>query len=165
MEICKEKFEKLKQETKEYYDSLGEIECPYFGEKVSFSSEGFQHLLYKGESKIKERDKNSQYMRLKLFKLASKLLRKTTTVQEEFLDKKIVEIKLNKRKVKVPKDVRYWGFIAIIDGWKIKVVIKQVGAGHKKFWSIVPNWKTRRSREDKKDEVKFLNYSGDPEED
>jgi len=36
MEIDGKNFEKLKQETKEYYDKLGIIKCPYLKRDVHF---------------------------------------------------------------------------------------------------------------------------------
>ncbi|PJE68452.1 hypothetical protein COU94_01785 [Candidatus Shapirobacteria bacterium CG10_big_fil_rev_8_21_14_0_10_38_8] len=41
---------------------------------------------------------------------------------------------------------KYFGFIAIVDGWKIKIIIKQVGNGAPFFWSVIPNWVTNRKR-------------------
>ncbi|MFA6918226.1 MAG: hypothetical protein WC285_05380 [Candidatus Gracilibacteria bacterium] len=142
-EISLESLAALKAETKLYYNSLKGIYSPYFGEVVRFTSEGFHHICYKNASDPKERDKNSQYMRLKLFRLAPKLLRDSKTVQEYFCDKQFVTVKHNKRKEKVLKEIKYWGFVGIIDDRRIKVVVRQQGDGEKKFLSIIPNWGTR----------------------
>ena len=147
MKIDEEKLNNLQIQIKEDYDAIGVIRCPFFGEDIRFTSEGFQHLLFKGATKLKKRDKPTQWMRLKLFKLTPKLLRQTKTVQEYHLQKQFITVKHHKRKEKILKNVEYWGFIAIIDARKIKVVIKQVGNGDKKFWSIIPNWRTRSSGE------------------
>lgn len=155
-------LEQLKNRTKKEYDRVGEITYPYLKDRVRFTSEGFQHLLYKGSKKRKERDATTQQMRLKLFPLALKVLKCTTTVQEHSVEKQFVDVKRNKRKEKVLKEVQYWAFIAIIDEWKLKVIVKQIGKGNKNFWSIVPNWKTRISKEGKKS---YSNYSGNLEND
>ncbi|KKQ70907.1 MAG: hypothetical protein UT33_C0013G0023 [Candidatus Peregrinibacteria bacterium GW2011_GWC2_39_14] len=157
MEITEQALSKLKEETKEYYNSLKEVYCPYFNASVKFTSGGFQHIFYKNASKNKERDKSSQIIRLKLFKLAQKLLRDSKTVQEYFCNNEFVIIKMNKRKEKMMKAVYYWGFIGIIDGKKIKVIVRQVGSGDKKFWSIIPNWITRKSHENNT----IITYRGD----
>jgi len=34
--------------------------------------------------------------------------------------------------------IRYWVFIAIMNGKTIKTIIRQVGAGKKHFWSVMP---------------------------
>lgn len=161
MDIPQEKFEKFKEIIRQEYDVIKEIHCPYFNETVKFSSDGFQHLLYKGSSKIKQRGQSEQYMRLKLLKLAPKLLRLTKTVQEFHKGNQFVVVKKNKRREMVMKEVKYWGFIAIIDDRKIKVVVKQIGDGFKRFWSIIPNWTTRKSRE----MFSRVQYSGDLEND
>lgn len=36
--------------------------------------------------------------------------------------------------------VKYWGFVAIIDDYRIKVIVRQVGRGGKHFWSVIPAW-------------------------
>ena len=153
-----EKFEQLKETAKKEYEALIEIRCPYFNENIKFTSEGFQHMLFKGASKLKMRDRSTQIMRLKLFKLAAELLRITKTVQEYHLQKQFITVTHHNKKETVLKDVEYWGFIAILHARKIKVVVKQTGNGAKKFWSIIPNWRTGKS-----DDV--CNHTGDLEND
>lgn len=161
MEISHEILLKLKIEVKRYYDLLKEVYCPFFNESVKFTSEGFHHIFYKNIFKSRERDKNSQFIRLKLFRLAPILLRKSATVQEYFCENRFVAVKFNKRKEKILKKVRYWGFIGIINDRKIKVIVKQIGEGEKQFWSIIPNWTTRKSHEDNK----IIIHAGDLEND
>lgn len=161
MNIAPEDFEKFKDKIRQEYDSIREVHCPYFNGMVKFSSDGFQHLLFKGSSKAKERSHGEQYIRLKLFKLAPKLLRITRTLQEFHSQNQFVVIKTNKRREAVVKEVKYWGFIAIIEDRKIKVVVKQLGDGFKRFWSIIPNWTTRKSRETHS----RINHSGNLEND
>lgn len=50
--------------------------------------------------------------------------------------------KFNKRKEKITVPVKYWGFTAILDKRKIKVIVKKVGNGKLMYWSIIPSWKT-----------------------
>lgn len=155
-------FYQLKNQVRTFYDSLGKVYCPYFSEEVYFSSDGFRHLFYKGFSytHFKLRKKSQRILRLKLFKLAPRLLRITTTVQEYHEEKLFFPLRCN-RAESVLKTVQYWGFIAIFSDRKVKVVVKQIGDGQKQFWSIIPNWITRKSYE----QYKRFYYSGDLQHD
>ena len=57
--------------------------------------------------------------------------------------------------------IKYWGIIAIIDGRKIKVILRKIGDnGQLHFWSIVPAWTTNKYRD-----AKFVStMKGNPEE-
>ena len=67
-----------------------------------------------------------------------------------------------KKIIKKTRPVKYWGIIAIIDGRKIKVILRNVGEnGNIHFWSIVPAWVTNRYRDIKL----FSTMKGNPEED
>ena len=163
MDIDEKKLEEIKKVTEEEYKNLKTIRCPFFGEDIHFSDDGFKHMLYKGKFNKKKRDKRTQYMRLKLFKLACRLIEETRTLQEYYSTKHFVRVRNNKRREKVLKGVEYWGFIAIIDNRRIKVIIKQYENGEKKFWSIIPNWNIRKKRGSSEEEI--INYSGDLESD
>ncbi|MDP4008140.1 MAG: hypothetical protein Q8P68_03020 [Candidatus Peregrinibacteria bacterium] len=129
MEISLAQLRRVRRLKKEYYDSIRCVFCPYFAEEVTFNSKGFMHLIYIGPRK--ERDRVEQYLRLKLLEKGVAMLKIATVVQEyeeRILDKKIV---------------RFWGFIGIIEGAKIKVIVRQEGAGKKHFYSIFPKWTTR----------------------
>jgi len=54
--------------------------------------------------------------------------------------------------------VRYWGIIAIIEGRKIKVIIRKIGDnGALHFWSVVPAWTTNRYRDIEREAGRRLN--------
>jgi len=55
------------------------------------------------------------------------------------------------------KNVKLFGFIAILKNRKTKVIVRQVGAGNLHFWSIIPNWKTRKSKEGR---ITFIQNTG-----
>lgn len=141
------------------YESLNEVYCPYFKENVKFTRDGFMHLLFKGSKRRRPREDNVRSLRLKLFPLAPKILKITHTVQEFHKQDIFLLTKIHKEKIKVLKPIKYWGFIAIVERHKVKVVVKQVGNGYKKFWSIIPNWVTRKSG----DEYLRIMHSGDME--
>ena len=93
---------------------------------------------------------------------ASKLLKITTTVQEQDSYKSTIKVKEFGERVKRTKVMQYYGFIAIIDGWKVKVIVKKIGNGEPFFWSIIPNWVTNKKRDLGK---KYINFSGNLESD
>ena len=159
--INETEFEKIKQDSESYYKKIGKVKCPALNNDFVFhNSEGFNHLVYKGNRK--ERDKNDQLTKFKLLPKAKKLVEITTTYQEYEEVIKEIRIKKFKRTVIESKIIRYWGIIAIMGGWKIKVIIRQIGDnGQKHFWSVIPNWITSQYRD-----VKFIsNMKGDPEND
>ena len=43
--------------------------------------------------------------------------------------------------------VRAWGFVAVINRFRFKVVVQQIGNGKKQFYSVIPAWKTRQYRD------------------
>ena len=153
-------YEKLKENAQNFYSQIGSVFSPAFKEKVYFTSEGFNHIIFK--SSRTEREKSSQILRFELLPLAIRLLRESTTYQEFEETIKEVEVKIFKQKVKKTKPVKYWGIIAIIDGRKIKVIIRKVGDnGNLHFWSIVPAWVTNQYR----DIRLFTTMKGSPDED
>jgi len=94
--------------------------------------------------------------------LALKLIKISTTYQEFEETIKEFEIKSYKKKIRKSKSVNYWGVIAIIDGRKIKIIIRKIGEnGTMHFWSIVPAWTTNKYRDTKF----FTTMKGDPNED
>jgi len=153
-------YEKLKEDAQKFYNGISSVFSPAFKEKIHFTSEGFNHIVFK--SPRTEREKTSQILRFKLLPLAVKLIKESTTYQEFEETLKEFEIKSYKKKSRESKSVKYWGVIAITDGRKIKVIIRKVGDnGGMHFWSIVPSWATNKYRDTKF----FTTMKGDPEED
>ena len=138
-------YEIIKERTQRYYKAQKPVRCPAFGgEIVHFTSEGFNHLIYKkGNS---ERSKADQICKFKLIPKAIELIRITTTHQE--YDESLVDMKVKRRKRALieTKRARYWGFVAIMKGSRIKVIVRQVGNGNKHFWSVIPAWTTKEYR-------------------
>jgi len=152
----KEPLKNIRESAEKGYKDMKEIHCPYFKEKVTFTSEGFNHIRYRKSRN--ERHYSVQKMRYKLLPLASEVLRNSKTLQEHEIQKNFIEVKRNKKREKIMKEVHFYGFIAIVKDWKVKVIVRQVGEGKKHFWSIIPNWKTRRTKDSKKQQVK---HTGD----
>jgi len=72
------------------------------------------------------------------------------------------EVRSYKKRTKKSRPVKYWGIIAIVDGRKIKAIVRKIGDnGTMHFWSVVPAWVTNKYR----DTRFFTTMKGNPEED
>lgn len=153
-------YEKMCEDAQKFYISIRPAQSPALGEYVHFTAEGFNHILFKGSRS--ERERPSQILRFKLLPKAIKLISLSTTYQEYEETLKEFEVKSYKKKLRKSKPVKYWGIIAIIDGRKIKVILRKIGDnGQLHFWSIVPAWTTNKYRD-----LKFYStMKGNPEED
>ena len=138
-----EQYEELKEKSRKDYSQFQSVKCPALKNiSVYFTSEGFNHIVYK--NKKHERSKKDQFVRFQVLHDARKIIEKTTTVQEiEDIHKEVV-VKIRKKREKILKFVSYWGFIAIINNKKLKVIIKREGSGKCIFWSVIPYWKTTK---------------------
>ncbi len=153
-------YDQLRADGQQYYNRIGKIHSPVFNQDIYFNAEGFNHIVYKGSRS--EREKPSQILRFKLLPLAVKLIKTSTTYQEYEETIQEFEVKKFKQKSRESKAVKYWGLIAIIDGRKIKVIIRRVGEnGLPHFWSIVPAWVTNQYRDTKF----YSTMKGNPAED
>lgn len=140
----KENLEDLKKKVFEYYMSLGQVYCPYLNGYVEFTLKGFRRILSKGHSGRKLRSTKEQMLRLSLFKLAVKLIRVTTTLQEYSSDVIWIRCSRYKKNERKMTNVVHWSFVAILNDKRIKVIVKKAGDGKPYFWSIIPNWKTKK---------------------
>ena len=153
-------YEKLREDAQKFYSSTRPIMSPALHELVYFNAEGFNHIVFKGSRH--ERERPSQILRFKLLPRAVKLIGRSTTHQEYEETLKEFWVKSHKHKVQKTKPVHYWGIIAIIDGRKIKVILRKIGDnGQLHFWSIVPAWVTNKYRDTKF----FITMKGNPDED
>lgn len=153
-------YNRFKDLSYDEYRKLGDVFCPNLSVKVKFNSEGFWHIVY--ISKNKKREINSQLMRFKLLSKAAKLISLTTTLQEYDLFTTELDIDDHSIRVKKLVKVEYFGYIAIIDGWKIKTIVKKIGNGQPFYWSVIPNWITNKKRDVPQ---KYKNSVGNLEED
>ena len=135
-------YEKLRDDTQLFYNSIKKVFSPALCVDVIFNAEGFNYIIFKKERS--ERDKKSQILRFKLIPLAKELLEKANIYQEYEETLSTFSIKKHKKKIIVTKIVKYWGIIAIFKGRKIKIIIRKVGNGNIHFWSIVPAWTTNK---------------------
>lgn len=163
MEIPLDKFKKIKEEAEEFYKKIGEIRCPYFKEKIAFNAKGLEHLKFKDKNKA--RLVADQFIRLKLLKLAPYVIENSHTLQEFFETKKLEKQKINSRWESRLIEVKYYGFVAIINGARIKIIVKQITGGNKFFWSLIPFWKNNQKNSGSSLPNKKILHAGDLEND
>jgi hypothetical protein len=124
------------KEFKDEYNIINKLYCPYFRDYVYFTRIGYEHIFFK--KKFKARNALDSKMRVKMFPLAVKLLNATHTIQD-IQHRNRFEIRyINSRKEVALVSVVYYEFIAVIDGRKIKTVLKQIIGGNIIFLSIIP---------------------------
>lgn len=138
-------FKNTKEEAEEFYKNIEKVYCPYLKTPVSFNAKGLSHVKMKNRNK--SRTKSDQYLRLKFLKLTPYILKKSGTLQE-----------FNKK-----ENIRYFGFVAIINNIRLKIIIKQEGNNNPYFWSIIPFWKREKDEMNKK--IKKVFHEGDLQSD
>jgi hypothetical protein len=153
-------YEKLKEDTINFYHNIGKVYSPALEQDIYFTAEGFNHIIFTNSRS--ERERPSQILRFKLLSLAVKLVKISTTYQEFEETLKEFIVRSYKKRINKTRPVKYWGIIAIIDGRKIKVILRKIGEnGNIHFWSVVPAWVTNKYRD-----IKFFStMKGNPEED
>ena len=132
-------FDETKTRGESLYSTVNEIFCPYFKEKISFNSKGLEHLKFRRHDKA--RSQHDQYMRFKVLYFAQKVLGITKTLQGISKLQTFERVRLHSRIETRLMPTIFYEFIAIMDDFRVKVIVKQVNSGEKFFWSIVPYWK------------------------
>jgi len=140
------KLKELLEKTKILYTKNSEIYCPYFQQKITLSSDGFNHLQFKPNRM--PRNVNAQIRKLTLLKRALEIIPKIGTLQEYRIKLEKIGEKGRDNFFKT-KNVQYWGFHAILQDKKNKlvVVLKQIGDGKIIFWSVMSNDKQKLYKE------------------
>jgi hypothetical protein len=138
-------YESARKAAEEVYVSFGKIHCPALGnEPVHFTSEGFNHLIYKTAKK--PRDERVQMMKFELLEKAKFIIETSTTFQEYEENFEYMAREKHGRMIKESYLVRCWGFVAIVNKSRVKVVVWQIGNGNKHFYSVIPAWFTKQYR-------------------
>lgn len=81
-------------------------------------------------------------MRFKLIALAPEILAASGTLQGISIRNSFERMRVHSRTDIVLKPVSYYEFIAVVRGYRVKIVIKQIEEGEKFFWSLIPFWET-----------------------
>ena len=138
-------YEIARKEALALYSSFHRVNCPALGnEPIYFTSEGFNHLIYKEPTK--PRHERVQMMRFDMLKKAKFILENSTTFQEYEEGFESIVVNRHGKRIRENAVVRLWGFIAIVQRFRVKVVIRQIGNGNKQFYSVIPAWFTRHYR-------------------
>lgn len=153
--FTEEEFVKAKSTAEATYEKIGEVRCPFLETTVSFNAKGLDHLKLKRWNHAREQ--KDQWVRLKLLHLAPEVIKKSHTLQGLDEVNKLERIKINSRWEMKSINVTYYEFISVLQGCRVRIVVKKVGDGPAYFWSIVPFWKQGADK-------KKL-FDGDPEVD
>lgn len=154
-------FEKTKKDAEDFYRTIGSVHCPYLKAKISFNAKGLDHIKMKSWNK--SRLISDQYMRLKFIKLVPTLLNSSGTLQEHHERQVMERVKTTGKWQFIMKPVTYYGFVAIHNNTKIKIVVKKIENGQPYFWSVIPFWKTKK--DELAQEIKKVFHEGDLEND
>jgi len=140
------RYDDIRKDAEALYKTFGHVKCPALGGRtVAFTSEGFNHLIYR--IKKQERDRSVQILRFELLSKAKQLVELTTVMQEYEEYQRQIEVRRHKTKQIVNATFRDMGLFGIIKGYRIKVVIRQIGNGEMKFHSVIPAWSTKYYRD------------------
>ncbi|MFZ2832200.1 MAG: hypothetical protein WAZ40_03545 [Minisyncoccia bacterium] len=134
-----EEFNKVKITAEEAYEKIGDVRCPFLGGTVAFNVKGLNHLKLKRWNHAREQ--KDQWVRLKLLHLAPEVLKKSNTLQGFDEVRKLERIKVNSRWEMKAVTVVYYEFISVLQGCRLRIIVKKIGDGPPYFWSIVPYWK------------------------
>jgi hypothetical protein len=140
-----EKYTEIREKTQKLYETFGKVFSPALGQHIHFTSNGFNHLIYK--SAKKERDKKTQILRFDMLERAKFILETSTTFQEFEENMEYRRVNRHGKYVSVNLVVRSWGFIAIIKKFRVKVVAIQVGNSKIEFYSVIPAWFIKQYRD------------------
>jgi hypothetical protein len=142
----RERLKGLIERSRAFYNAESESWCPYFKQKVTLNSDGFNHLQYKPNRQPRNIDE--QILKLSLLKKAVTVIKCAGTVQE-IRDTMERVGKPSRDGFYTAKKVQYWGFHAILGDQKlikIVVVVKRTGDGKPIFWSVLPHKKFNKQK-------------------
>ena len=140
----REDFRDFIKRQRKYYKSIVSVNCPILQGTVFFTSEGFDHLLYK--TNREPRKLNERYMKLMCLNNARDVIKKCKVISET----REVQRKIKgRRKVIIQHELVH----EIKRGVKIRVVVEKIGSGKLKFRSVMPH--NNRSKPKKRPKRRF----------
>ena len=151
------KFERVRAEAETAYKATGDVWCPYFKEKIAFNAKGWEHLRFQGLRQACPHQ--DQYIRLRLISLAPKVVQASYTLQGVSTRRSFERERTHGRWEATMRMATYYEFVSVMNGYRVRVIVKQVEDGPKYFWSIIPFWKMDKNTGER------LMYSGRPETD
>ena len=139
LQFTDEEFARIRQLAAAAYGGFGQIRCPYFDGPVHFNTQGFRHLLFKGWNR--SRDQHDQFMRLKHLARAPEIISLSRTVQGIQETHDWQRRRRHGRWERTLTAVSYFEFVAVLEGRRFKVIVKQLPGGERIFWSLIPYWR------------------------
>lgn len=130
-------YEKSKNKAKKIYSQIGRIECPALSnDSILFSRVGFNHLIRKGRI---PRTRNEQKRRFVLIPYIEKIIKNPEA--KIIYREKTIKYKANRHgeKIVIESQAKFWAFIENIESCRVKVIVRQLGDGHKHFFSVISN--------------------------
>ncbi len=119
----------LKEQIKNKYRQIRSVSSRAFpDEMILFDKHGLKHIFQKQR---KLRDPRDQYRRFSLLDKAVISLQ----VSKEYLGKKVVLGESQK--------ISFWIFENVIDGIRVRTIVRQLGNGNKHFYSVMSIGKTK----------------------
>ncbi|MDP3697234.1 MAG: hypothetical protein Q8R55_04385 [Candidatus Taylorbacteria bacterium] len=116
-------YERTKRMAKAIYRKVEKVICPILDdEEIHFNAIGFGHLI----RKLKIRSRSEQKRRFRLIPFAKKIISESKNIED-----------YREKKIKKGKTVKEWAFVSTFGSLTIKLIIRQVGKGHKHFYSIM----------------------------
>lgn len=157
MNIFNEEFNKMKAAAEDSYKKIDSVFCHFFNVNIKFNTKGLNHIKMKSWNRA--RSISDQYLRLKFISLAPKIISKSGTLQEFKEMSGLERCKIDGEWQEKRNYIRYYGFVAIIDGVRVKVIIKRTSRDNIFFWSIIPFWKHENDL--KSGKIKKVFHEGD----
>lgn len=128
---------KLKEKQKTFYKSIVSVSCSILNDTVYFTSEGFNHLIYKSNGK--PRKISEQFLKLSCLTHAPDVIKKCGQITETRKFKKNVKNKL--------KDTIHYELVHEVSvGKEMRVIVEKVGTGKHKFLSVMPHRKHKTKK-------------------
>jgi hypothetical protein len=128
-------YTKAVDKAKRVYKMIGRVKCPALNDEfVAFNNEGLNHIMRKGKNL---RPKTEQKRRFALLKYAEPIIINPQAIIEYREEIKKVFVKKQGQKILQESIARFWTFSASVDHCKIKIVVRQLNAGQKHFFSIM----------------------------
>jgi hypothetical protein len=121
-----DRFKELLEQRRAEYKGYMPVFCPVLKEYVIFNAKGFNHLLFR--PKGREREQTEQIARLNILPFASRIIQFS------------IGLKRRERRTAIGKTIKYWGLESVINGQRIRVVLRRIGNGKLHFWSIMQAW-------------------------
>jgi len=131
----------LIKEHRKYYKSIVSVFCPILEDTIYFTSEGFNHLIYKTHTRPRKR--NEIFMKLMCLKNATEIISKCSVISKT---RKIERNVKGKEKEMICHELVY----KVKKGKEIRVVVGKIGSGKLKFVSVMPHNKKSKTKTKKR---------------